>query len=206
MYEVYIKSYQKDSLMLRRHFTRLLCLWRRSDLPSTLLRVPLISSTIACTGHRGLDSATAEQQEPIDKVNELVAAIGSQAAEWYVEDGVELFERLGLGLWKEEKNEHPADDVPSRVPAKGTGRGEGGLERGPRYGQHKVEEPCCCGGQGHARRSNVERVCLCRVSEGDGPHTGRVEYTEEVDAEGNACQVSRVFLRNEKAEASEEEG
>lgn len=105
-------------------------------------------------GHLGrLDVAPQHIMAP--EVEELRGAVAHEAAEGHVEDGVELLERLLLGLGQEEEHEEEADDVPRRVPREGALRRPCLHERRPRERDDRVEEPGRRCGERHAEGPDV---------------------------------------------------
>lgn len=80
------------------------------------------------------------------EVEELGGAVAGEGAERDAEDGVELLERLLLGLGHEEEHEEEAGHVPGRVPREGPRRRPGLHQRRPGERDDGVEEPgrCCC--------------------------------------------------------------
>lgn len=110
----------------------------------------------------------APENIAVSKVEELPDAVGHEAAQGHVEDGVELLERLLLGLGHEQQHQDEPDQVPGGVPREGARVRPRRDERRPREREQRVEEPRRRRREGHAYRADVERVGLGRVREGHG--------------------------------------
>ena len=65
-----------------------------------------------------------EQEVSVEEVEELLQAPCSMNSCWNAEDLIQFFESLALGLWNEEQNAEESNDIPARIPAESTGRGE----------------------------------------------------------------------------------
>lgn len=154
---------------------------------------------------RGQMDVFPAQDVAVEKVRNLLEAVGNLAARRDAEDGVELLQTAALGLGQQDQHQEPADQVPRRVPPKGALRLEGLEQARPRHRQHKVEEPRRRRRQRHAVGAQIQWVGFGRVRERDGPFARRVHDAEEVDAEGYAGDATFAVLRDPKGEAGEEE-
>lgn len=109
----------------------------------------------------------AEEDVALPEVPELGEAVADEAGDRDVEDGVELLERLLLGLGQEQQHADEARYVPGPVPRERPLRRPRRHERRPRQRHDRVEEPRRCRRERHPRRAYVERVRFCAVGEGD---------------------------------------
>lgn len=154
----------------------------------------------------GLDSVLVEQHPAVEEVRDLAQTVPSMGPQGYAEYGVELLQRTLLGLRNEEQNGEEADNVPGRVPAKGTLWLEGVKQGRPGDGQDKVEEPSGGRCQRHADGADVQRVCFGRIGERNGALARRIDDAKEVGSQGDAGNVRCRLGGNPEAEAGEEHG
>lgn len=111
-----------------------------------------------------------------------------------------------FGLGQEQNDQHPKNQAPRRIPAKGTLSLERRQHGWEAEGQNEIEGPESCRRPGHPHISHVRREGFGRVREGHRAHSGRVEAFEEVHARNDHRHPRRAvrLLRPSRRRIDEE--
>ena len=112
-----------------------------------------------------------------------------------VEDSIQLLEGEGLGFREQEVAVHSPEQIPTGVPAEGSGGSESGAQRRPAEGDDEVEAPAGGRCKGHADVADVERESFGGVGERNRAFGGRVDGHEAEDGSGDAPKLRRVCFR-----------
>jgi len=148
--------------------------------PSLLLKViQLLTSSILFPQNISLEP-------PRKSLRELIFGVCSGG---YSKDVIQFFESSLFSLWQEQEDKKQGNDIHPSIKSECTLDAESSKLAREGDGDDGGPEIVCGDGPGHSYLTMGEGEDFCRVGEGDGSFTGRIECVVDVDEEGHEAEM-----------------